>query len=163
MGSLAPELDAVVAYRAEIYQASGMVAVQLQIPPAEALLRIRAHAFAHDTPVSAVANEIVARRLRLGCSASSATATPPARCSVGTGASPKWPKRPQQAHCRSMRSRFRLRPQAAPADRLGQSLQLHLASHGRCLRSIGSTRRQTVDPSPNIGRRVIPSRANVWR
>lgn len=65
VGSLAPELDPVVAYRAEIYQASGMVAVQLQIPPAEALLRIRAHAFAHDTPVSAVAGEIVARRLLL--------------------------------------------------------------------------------------------------
>ena len=64
-GSLAAELDVVVAYRAEIYQASGMVAVQLQIPPAEALLRIRGHAFAHDVPVSAVAAEIVARRLRL--------------------------------------------------------------------------------------------------
>ena len=64
-GSLAAELDVVVAYRAEIYQASGMVAVQLQIPPAEALLRIRGHAFAHDIPVSAVAAEIVARRLRL--------------------------------------------------------------------------------------------------
>ena len=64
-GSLASELDVVVAYRAEIYQASGMVAVQLQISPAEALLRIRGHAFAHDIPVSAVAADIVARRLRL--------------------------------------------------------------------------------------------------
>ena len=30
---LAPELDVAVAYRAETYQASGMVAVQLQIHP----------------------------------------------------------------------------------------------------------------------------------
>ena len=64
-GTLASELDVVVAYRAEIYQASGMVAVQLQIPPAEALLRIRAHAFANDQPVSDVAAQIVARRLLL--------------------------------------------------------------------------------------------------
>ena len=63
-GSLAPELDGVVAYRAEIYQASGMVSVQLQIAPAEALLRIRAHAFAHDVSVRAVAADIVGRRLR---------------------------------------------------------------------------------------------------
>jgi hypothetical protein len=64
-GVLAPELDVAVAYRAEIYQASGMVAVQLAIEPAEALLRIRGHAFAHDLPVGVVATEIVARRLRL--------------------------------------------------------------------------------------------------
>jgi hypothetical protein len=42
-----------------------MVAVQLQISPSEALVRIRGHAFAHDMPVGAVAAEIVARRLRL--------------------------------------------------------------------------------------------------
>ena len=64
-GSLAPALEDVVAYRAEIYQASGMVAIQLQIPASEALLRIRAHAFAHDQPVDVVAADIVARRLRL--------------------------------------------------------------------------------------------------
>jgi hypothetical protein len=65
LGTLAPELDDVVAYRAEIYQASGMVAVQLHVSPEEALLRIRAHAFASGVPVSAVASDIVARRLRL--------------------------------------------------------------------------------------------------
>jgi hypothetical protein len=64
-GSLAPELDVAVAYRAEIYQASGMVAVQLRIPPSEALLRIRGHAFANDLPVRSVAADIVARRLHL--------------------------------------------------------------------------------------------------
>jgi hypothetical protein len=65
VGTLAVDLDEVVAYRAEIYQAAGMVAVQLQIPVAEALLRIRAHAFADGRPVGGVAGDIVARRLRL--------------------------------------------------------------------------------------------------
>jgi hypothetical protein len=64
-GSLAPGLDDAVAYRAEIYQASGMVAIQLKIPPAEALLRIRAHAFSSDRTLAAVAADLVGRRLRL--------------------------------------------------------------------------------------------------
>lgn len=64
-GMLAPGLDDAVQYRAEIYQASGMVAIQLSIPAAEALLRIRAHAFANDQTVAETAAHIVARRLRL--------------------------------------------------------------------------------------------------
>jgi hypothetical protein len=64
-GTLAPGLDGAVQYRAEIYQASGMVAIQLSIPAAEALLRIRAYAFANDQTVSETASDIVARRLRL--------------------------------------------------------------------------------------------------
>jgi hypothetical protein len=64
-GVLAPHLDDVVGYRAELHQASGMVSVQLQIPVAEALLRIRAHAFASGRQLGVVAGDIVARRLRL--------------------------------------------------------------------------------------------------
>lgn len=64
-GSLAPALEDAVAYRAEIYQAAGMVAIQLQISASEALLRIRAHAFAHEQPIDVIAADIVARRLRL--------------------------------------------------------------------------------------------------
>jgi hypothetical protein len=64
-GELASGLEDVVAYRAEIHQASGMVSVQLQISVTEALVRIRAHAFAIGSPVSVVAADIVARRLRL--------------------------------------------------------------------------------------------------
>ena len=64
-GELASGLEDVVAYRAEIHQASGMVSIQLQIPVAEALVRIRAHAFAIGLPVGVVATDIVARRLRL--------------------------------------------------------------------------------------------------
>lgn len=64
-GTLAADLNDAVAYRAEIHQASGMVSVQLQVPVAEALVRIRAHAFADGRPLGAVAADIVARRLRL--------------------------------------------------------------------------------------------------
>jgi hypothetical protein len=64
-GVLASGLEEAVAYRAEIHQASGMAAIQLQIPVAEALLRIRAHAFAHGQPVRVIAADIVGRGLRL--------------------------------------------------------------------------------------------------
>ena len=64
-GTLAPGLDEAAEYRAEIHQASGMTAVQLSIPAAEALLRIRGHAFANDLTVAQTAADIVARRLRL--------------------------------------------------------------------------------------------------
>lgn len=64
-GEAAPDMSDVVAYRAELYQASGMVAVQLRVPASEALLRIRAQAFSSGQTVGAVAADIVARRLRL--------------------------------------------------------------------------------------------------
>ncbi len=64
-GVLAPGLEEAVVYRAEIHQASGMVSIQLRIPIAEALVRIRAHAFATGRPIGAVAADIVGRRLRL--------------------------------------------------------------------------------------------------
>lgn len=59
------ELEPAVAYRAQIHQAAGMVAVQLQVSTDEALARIRAHAFAHGVSVDRVAADIVERRLRL--------------------------------------------------------------------------------------------------
>ena len=65
VGVLAEGLQDAVAYRAEIHQACGMVSIQLRIPVAEAVVRIRAHAFANELPVGAVAADIVARRLRL--------------------------------------------------------------------------------------------------
>lgn len=64
-GTLAPGLEGAVVYRAEIYQASGMVAIQLQISAADALLRIRAYAFTQGQTVAKVAADIVARRVRL--------------------------------------------------------------------------------------------------
>jgi hypothetical protein len=65
-GSLAEGLDEAVSYRAQIYQASGMVSVQVGISPADGLARIRAYAFANDLPIDTVAGDIVGRRLRLG-------------------------------------------------------------------------------------------------
>jgi len=64
-GMLADGLDEAVRYRAEIYQASGMVSVQLGISPADALVRIRAFAFANDVPIDVAASDIVHRRRRL--------------------------------------------------------------------------------------------------
>ena len=64
-GTLAPGLDDAVAYRAEIHQAAGMVAVQLRIPVDAALVRLRAHAYVTDRSVREIATDIVLRRLRL--------------------------------------------------------------------------------------------------
>lgn len=64
-GTLAADLENAVTYRAQIYQASGMVAVQLEISVSEALVRIRAHAFGHSRSVADVADDIVMRHLRL--------------------------------------------------------------------------------------------------
>jgi hypothetical protein len=50
---------------AEIYQAAGMVTVQLEVDIDEALARLRAYAYAEEQPLSEVARDIVARRLRL--------------------------------------------------------------------------------------------------
>ncbi|MCU1375493.1 MAG: hypothetical protein JWO68_2779 [Actinomycetia bacterium] len=63
---LAEELIDAGAHRAEVHQASGMVAVQLRVGVAEALVRLRAHAYATGRPVADVAADIVARRLSLG-------------------------------------------------------------------------------------------------
>jgi hypothetical protein len=50
---------------AEVHQACGMVMYQLKITIEEALLRIRAYAYAHDLPIGAVARQIVNRQLSL--------------------------------------------------------------------------------------------------
>ena len=51
--------------RTEVYQAAGMLIAQLGVPLAEALVRLRAYAFTHDLTASAVAFQILDRRLRL--------------------------------------------------------------------------------------------------
>lgn len=52
------------ARRAAIHQASGMVSVQLGISIADALARLRAHAFANDRHLADVAVDVVSRKLR---------------------------------------------------------------------------------------------------
>jgi hypothetical protein len=51
--------------RVEVYQATGMVIAQLDVGPAEALVRLRAHAISTDQTASEVAWAIVERRLVL--------------------------------------------------------------------------------------------------
>lgn len=53
------------AHWAEIHQATGMVSAQLEVSLDEAFVRLRSFAFANDHPLREVAQEIVARRLRL--------------------------------------------------------------------------------------------------
>jgi hypothetical protein len=57
-------LDEAIEHRAEVFQAQGMVMVQLCVPIAEALVRIRAYAYAEGRSLTDVAADIVARRLR---------------------------------------------------------------------------------------------------
>jgi hypothetical protein len=63
-GVLADELKAGTSYGLVVHQASGMVSVQLGVTVGEALVRLRAHAFANDRPLAEVAREVVARRVR---------------------------------------------------------------------------------------------------
>ena len=51
--------------RAEVSQATGMVVAQLEITPAAALVRLRAHAYATSRSVSDVARDVLNRQLRL--------------------------------------------------------------------------------------------------
>jgi GAF domain-containing protein len=52
-------------HRAVVHQATGMLSVQLGLPLAQALLRLRAYAYGHDRSIVEAAQDIVSRRLRL--------------------------------------------------------------------------------------------------
>lgn len=64
LGTLAVALDASADFHYVVHQAAGMVAAQLDVGVAEALARLRAHAFGNDRPLTAVARDVVARALR---------------------------------------------------------------------------------------------------
>ena len=51
--------------RAEVSQATGMLVAQLDVDPAEALVRLRAHAYTTGRSATDVARDILDRRLRL--------------------------------------------------------------------------------------------------
>ncbi|HEY5149368.1 MAG TPA: GAF and ANTAR domain-containing protein [Mycobacterium sp.] len=55
----------VALHRAQVYQAAGMLTVDLGVSIEEAMVRLRAHSFASDRPVADVAADIVGRILRL--------------------------------------------------------------------------------------------------
>ena len=52
--------------RAEVSQATGMLVAQLGVEPAEALVRLRAHAYATGRSATDVARDILDRRLQAG-------------------------------------------------------------------------------------------------
>ena len=55
-----PGLVALVEDRAEVHQATGMISVQAVLGLAEALLLLRAHAYAADRPILDVARDVIA-------------------------------------------------------------------------------------------------------
>jgi AmiR/NasT family two-component response regulator len=61
---LAAEIETGANLRLVVHQACGMVAVQLGVSLTEALIRLRAYSFANDRPIAAIAEDVVARRLR---------------------------------------------------------------------------------------------------
>lgn len=58
-GRLDHDLSTAFEHRAEIYQAQGMVMVDLGVDPVEALARMRAHAFGNDIPLLDLAHDII--------------------------------------------------------------------------------------------------------
>lgn len=63
--TLAPDLDAALDTHAHVYQAQGMVMVDLGVTLAEALARMRAHAWATDEDLTTLASAIVAGRVAI--------------------------------------------------------------------------------------------------
>ena len=57
-------LDGLSDSRAEVYQAAGMISVQLGVSLEEAFVRLRAHAFAAGMPLDDIADDVVTRLLR---------------------------------------------------------------------------------------------------
>lgn len=62
--SLAWQLEQVPAHRAAVHQATGVVSVQAKIPVDDALVLLRAYAFAEDRAINIVSEDVVAGRLR---------------------------------------------------------------------------------------------------
>jgi hypothetical protein len=63
-GALAREIESGSNFQHVVHQASGMVAAQLEVSVAQALIRLRGYAFGHDLPLTEVAQSVVARTLR---------------------------------------------------------------------------------------------------
>ena len=63
---VAEELEIGADFHFVVHNAAGMVSVQLGVSVTEAIIRLRAYAFSHDRLLAEVAEDVVARRLRLG-------------------------------------------------------------------------------------------------
>ena len=75
-GQLAVELERGADFHFVVHQASGMVAAQLDANVTDALVRLRAHSFANDTPLIDVARAVVERTLRFAPSDDDGSARP---------------------------------------------------------------------------------------
>lgn len=63
-GKLSDELETGSDFRYVVHQAAGMVAVQLDVNIAQAIVRLRGYSFSNDRSLTEVAQDVVARRLR---------------------------------------------------------------------------------------------------
>jgi GAF domain-containing protein len=64
-GKLGAALEVDADFQYVVHQASGMVAAQLDVDVGQALIRLKAHAFGNGRPLAEVADDVVARKLRL--------------------------------------------------------------------------------------------------
>jgi hypothetical protein len=64
-GELVGEMGDPRDLRSQVHQASGMISEQLGVGIGDALIRLRAHAYAEGQPIDEVARDVVGRRLRL--------------------------------------------------------------------------------------------------
>lgn len=76
-GQLAAALEASADFQFVVHQASGMVAAQLGVSVGQALVRLRAHAFGNDRPLADVAEDVVARKLRMDADRGQTDSSPP--------------------------------------------------------------------------------------
>ena len=63
--TVAVELEANADFHFSVHNAAGIVSIQENISVDEALIRLRAFAFSNDLPISEVARNVIARKLRL--------------------------------------------------------------------------------------------------
>jgi hypothetical protein len=63
-GTVAWQLERVPNHRMEVHQATGRISVQASVSVADALVLLRAYAFAHDRAISEVAADVAAGQLR---------------------------------------------------------------------------------------------------
>jgi len=64
-GQRTEALDEALGYRVQLYQAQGMVMIDLDVSLGEAMVRLRAYAYARERRLSDVARDVVAGTLRL--------------------------------------------------------------------------------------------------
>jgi hypothetical protein len=75
-GTVSAELETHADFQYVVHQASGMVAAQLDVTVGQALIRLRAHAFGNARALTAVARDVVERRLRFDAGSGEKDPTP---------------------------------------------------------------------------------------